>query len=384
MERQTILILGGYGNTGRPLARLLLQESDTQLVLAGRDIAKASRVADELNSVFEGDRVGAARVDASDVTGLRNAFAGVNFVIMASSTTQFTRQVAQAALEARIGYLDIQYSSPKIEFLRSIEPAIKQAGCCFITDGGFHPGLPAFLVRYCAQFFDQLETARVGSVIKEDWRSLEVADSTVDELMQLMNDFDMSIYKAGKWKKASLISTSDFVRMDFGGEFGRQYCAPMLLEEMRALPILFPTLSDTGFYVGSFNWFVDWVIMPVSMVAMKLSPRAAVRPMGRWMHWGLKKFSKPPYGTILQVEAAGKKNGQSKPMQVTISHPDGYLFTAIPVAACMLQYLDGSIAAPGLWLQALVVEPNRFMLDMQRMGITVRTSGGGGDEVEPE
>ena len=377
MEQQTILILGGYGNTGRPLARLLLQESDAQLVLAGRDIAKASRVAEELNSIFDGGRVRAACVDASDVTGLRNTFAGVNFVIMASSTTQFTRQVAQAALETRIGYLDIQYSPQKIGFLRSIESAIKQAGCCFITDGGFHPGLPAFLVRYCAPFFDQLEIARVGSVIKEDWRSLEVADSTVDELMQLMNDFDMSIYKAGKWKKASLISTSDFVRMDFGGEFGRQYCAPMLLEEMRSLPALFPTLSDTGFYVGSFNWFVDWVIMPLSMVAMKLSPRGAVKPMGRWMHWGLKKFSKPPFGTILQVEAAGKKNGQSKPMQVTISHPDGYLFTAIPVAACMLQYLDGSIAAPGLWLQALVVEPTRFMMDMQRMGITIRTVGGG-------
>jgi hypothetical protein len=42
----------------------------------------------------------------------------------------------------------------------------------------------------------------------------------------------------------------------------------------------------------------------------------------------------------------------------------------------MLQYLDGSIAAPGLWLQATVVEPGRFMRDMQRMGITVQTTGG--------
>ena len=264
----------------------------------------------------------------------------------------------------------------KSHILESIESTIEQAGCCFITDGGFHPGLPAFLVRYAAQFFDQLETARVGSVIKEDWKSFEVADSTVDELMELMNDFDMSIYKAGKWKKASMVSTSDFIRMDFGAEFGRQYCAPMLLEEMRSLPVMFPTLSDTGFYVGSFNWFVDWVIMPVAMVAMKLSPHAAVKPMGRWMHWGLKKFSKPPYGTLLQVEATGQKNSLPKKMRITISHPDGYLFTAIPVAACMLQYLDGSITKPGLWLQANTVEPNRFMLDMQRMGITVRTIGG--------
>jgi saccharopine dehydrogenase-like NADP-dependent oxidoreductase len=258
-----------------------------------------------------------------------------------------------------------------------MESAIQQAGCFFITDGGFHPGLPAFLVRYAAQFFDQLETAKVGSVIKEDWKSLEVEDSTVDELIQLINDFEMSIYKGGKWKKASLYSTADFIRMDFGGDFGKQYCAPMLLEEMRTLPEIYPTITETGFYVGSFNWFVDWVIMPTAMVAMKLSPQAALRPMARWMHWGLKTFSKPPYGTLLQVEASGKKNGQPKTVQVAISHQDGYLFTAIPVAACMLQYLDGSITKPGLSWQATVVEPNRFMRDMQRMGIRVLTTGGG-------
>ena len=377
MDNKTIMILGGYGNTGRPLARLLLQESNAQLVLAGRNLEKALGLANELNQVFEGKRVRGACVDASDLVSLRQAFAKVDFVVVASSTTQFTSQVATAALEARIGYLDIQYSTQKIALLRSMTTAIQQAGCCFITDGGFHPGLPAFLVRYVAQFFDQLLSARVGSVIKEDWKSLEVEESTIYELMELMSDFDMSIFKSGKWKKVSLVSTSDYISMDFGGDFRRQFCAPMLLEEMRGLPEMFPTLQDTGFYVGSFNWFTDWVIMPVAMIAMKLWPHAALKPMARWMHWGLKTFSKPPYGTVLKVEATGEKDGQPKTIQVIISHPDGYLFTAIPVAACLLQYLDGSMNRPGLWMQALIVEPKRFMLDMERMGIKVEKIGGG-------
>ena len=71
------------------------------------------------------------------------------------------------------------------------------------------------------------------------------------------------------------------MRMDFGGEFGKQFCAPMMLEEMRALPGMFPDLRETGFYVGSFNWFVDWVIMPLAMIGMKLSPKAALKPMGK-------------------------------------------------------------------------------------------------------
>jgi saccharopine dehydrogenase-like NADP-dependent oxidoreductase len=384
MDSKIILILGGYGNTGGHLARLLLQESNVNLLLAGRSMERANLLASKLNNAYEGNRVRGVYADASNMDSLRQAFTGIDFVVVASSTTQFTPQITAAAIEAKVGYLDMQYSTQKIKLLKSLTNVIQQSGCCFITDGGFHPGLPAFLVRYVAQYFDELQAARVGSVIKENWKSLKIEDSTVYELVELMNDYDMSTFKEGKWKKVGLFSMSDYIRMDFGGEYGKQYCAPMMLDEMRVLPELYRSLKDTGFYVGSFNWFVDWIIMPVTLVMMKIWPHAAKRPMGKWMHWGLNTFSKPPYGTLLKVEAAGQKGGILNKMQVTISHPDGYLFTAIPVAACLLQYLDGSIGKPGLWLQAHIVEPNRFMHDMQRMGISVQTIEGGKDEMEPE
>jgi saccharopine dehydrogenase (NAD+, L-lysine-forming) len=139
MDRNTFLILGGYGTTGLLLARLLLEETELRLCLAGRTVEKAETEAAELNQLFDGDRVTAAYADASDRASLDRLFEDAGFVIVASSTAQYARMVATAALEARIDYLDVQFSAAKIEVLKQMAGEIEGAGCCFITDGGFHP-----------------------------------------------------------------------------------------------------------------------------------------------------------------------------------------------------------------------------------------------------
>lgn len=371
MTRKKLLLLGGYGNTGRHLARLLLQASDADLVIAGRNLSRAEGFAHELNQGYGSPRIFGIAADASNTYSLEQALKDVDLVVVASSTARYTREVANAALAAQVDYLDIQYSTTKITVLKELAGDIQNAGLCFITDGGFHPGLPAALIRYAAHGFDQLEAAIVASVIKQDWASLSLPDDTIVELLEEINDFVPLIFKDGQWIMDGTLTRPAYRSIDFGSVFGKQSCTPMFLEELRSLPTLYPTLDEAGFYVGGFNGFVDWFVLPLAWVCQRFFPDKALTPLSKLMRWGLQTFSKPPFGIILKVEAAGILDGKSITSEIKLSHPDGYLFTAIPVAACLLQYLDRSIRKPGLWTQANLVEPIRLIEDMVKLGVNL-------------
>ena len=375
MAQATIVILGGYGNTGRALARLLLEHTDVVLVLCGRSKDKAQREAAEWNERYPGGRVRGLAADAGDRASLLQAFSGAEVVVAASSTSALVDNVVEAALEAGLDYLDPQYSSAKLKALRAMAPRIEASGCCFVTDAGFHPGLPAVLVRFAASRFETLRRARVGSVIQIDWSRLEIASSTIDELVTEFRDFQSMTYREGHWQSLGWLESFRPLWMTFGHAFGRRYTMPMFLEEMRPLPDMIPGLEDTGFYVGGFNGVVDWVVVPLGMLLLWISPGAGSRAFGRMLGWGLRRFGRPPYGTLLQLEASGVHQGNPAELRVTVYHEDGYVLTAAPMAACLMRMLDGTARRPGLHYQALLVEPERMLTDLQRMGIEVEVHG---------
>jgi hypothetical protein len=369
MSTTTFLILGGYGLAGRELAHFVLQETGARVILAGRSLEKATGACTGLNERFTGERVSARQANAADPASLARAFADVDMVLVASSTVAYTRQVVQAALAAGIDYLDIQYGPERIPVLQSFAAEIERAGLCFITEAGFHPGLPSAMVRYLAPQLDKPESILIGSVINQEG-GLPYT-SAVDELVGQFRDYSADVFVDSHWRKADLSGTRDYLTMDFGPPFGRKPCVPLPLEEMRSVPDMFPSLQRCGFYIAGFNWFSDWVVTPLIMVVLRIWPQRGIGPMGRLLCWSTRAFARPPYGIVLRGEACGQKDGQPAVKTLVVGHNDGYALTAIPVVAYLLQYLDGSARLPGLHMMGHVLDPQRLLRDMQRMGATI-------------
>ena len=143
----------------------------------------------------------------------------------------------------------------------------------------------------------------------------------------------------------------------------------MYMKELELLPGQLPSLRDCGFYVSGFNPVVDTTVLPLGMVVMKVSPDTLGKPYSRLLAWSLRRFSRPPYGTVFQVEAEGEgRPAGAASAGLRVTHPDGYWLTAAAAAACLLQWQDGSLREPGVHLQALAADPARLLRDLQRMG----------------
>jgi saccharopine dehydrogenase (NAD+, L-lysine-forming) len=364
-KNMTMLVLGGYGGTGKVFCRYLLKETSVNVIVAGRRLGKAEELADKLKKQFSSDRISARYADASDVESLRKAFHDIDFVLVAATTTKWAKQIAETALETSIDYLDIYFQQDVYPVLETMKQRIKQAGRCFITQAGFHPGLPAVYVRKGAQYFDRCDKAIIAFAMNA---RIEKAES-VYEIVDAVADYKPEFYQNGKWKIGTY---KDAIKIDYGDRFGVRSSMPLDMVEIKPLPEIFG-LQETGVFTTGFNWFTDYLLFPFMMLSHKIKKGSLRHFWAKMFIFGINKFSSAEEGVVFLLKAEGEKDGQHQKIEIISEHDSAYDFTIIPVIACLKQYFDGSIRKAGLWMMGHIVDPDRLFGDMEKMDVKIQT-----------
>lgn len=366
MSEATIAILGGAGNTGRRLARHLARSGRFDLRLMGRNKASvddaAARIAAETGATLIG-----VRADSGDRAGLLSALSGADLVVSATSATRHAPIVASVALELGIDYFDIHLSSAeKWQALRAIEPDIVRRGLQFVSDGGFHPGLPAVMIRRLAATIDLVE-APVYASFSVDWSRLDFGPDAASDFASELIEMDPSAFRDGAWRR----SWRNGRTFDFGPPHGRQATIAMGIEELRPLPTQLPGLVDTGFYIAGFGPVIDHIVLPAVMLAMQIPPLR--KPAARVFFSALRRFSRHDQWTLLVCDGRGRRDGKPVKAELRVSHEDPYELTAIAAAGCVLELVGGP-RRPGLRPQGLHVDPEVFFANLARMGVGIEDS----------
>jgi saccharopine dehydrogenase (NAD+, L-lysine-forming) len=362
-----ILLAGGYGSAGFQIAKLLCKyQLDIKLTICGRNLEKARLAAERLIELKPDFSIDHIQLDLASTERLDAVLPGYDLLLLATSTIKHVTTIANACLKANTDYYDIQISSiHKLKALQQLKEKIIEKDRCFITDGGFHPGMLSTMVRYAGDKLDQINSAHIYVALKVDWTGMDVTPSTKREFVDELLDYSNQIFQEGQWKKMSLWKTWSY---DFGSEIGQQQCVPMYFPEMHELPAMFPTLKNTGVFITGFNKITDTLVLPFLLVALKVLPKSTHNYLSNLFWWSL-KFCKPPFVTKLIVDASGIKDDRQADYTFSLMEADSYKLTAVPTVATILQYLDRSFRKSGLHFQANFVDSKRFFSEMERMGI---------------
>jgi len=151
------VVLGGYGNFGKLICRALAGEKAIELVVAGRDEAKARATASEVGGEF-------ARIDA-EAADLSARFAdrGAQLVISTAGPFQGADyRVARAAIEAGAHYVDIADGRDFVCGIGALDSQARAAGVLVTSGASSVPALSSAVVDRLAQDFASLEAIDIG------------------------------------------------------------------------------------------------------------------------------------------------------------------------------------------------------------------------------
>jgi len=288
-----------------------------------------------------------------------------DLLVNATADGAHNASLIQACLEHQADYIDMQMTNELLHPSPELQEKIEHAGCCFVIQAGFHPGVIATLVRFAAQQMNTMDSAIVGSAIRD--RAGLAFTSGVTELVESFRDYKSEMYKDGRWQK---LKYADYPSIEFGHSFGDLRAYPVEMPELRLLPGLLPDLKDIGFFVAGFNWFADYLVTPLAMLGSRIAPRATTATLGRLLSWSTKKFAKPPYGTIVQVDAHGQSDGKPVRFRLSLFNEDAYVLTAVPTVAMIKQILQKRIQ-PGIHLMGLSCDPAELLCDIERAEIPI-------------
>ncbi|MCC7285727.1 MAG: saccharopine dehydrogenase NADP-binding domain-containing protein, partial [Burkholderiaceae bacterium] len=144
------LIVGGYGNFGARIARALARHDGIELLIAGRDAARAAALAASL-----GPDARAHALDVNDESQLAAALRGIGLLIHTAGPFQTQ---GYGVARAGVHYIDLADGRRFVcDFAAALDDAFRSANRCAITGASTVPALSSAVVDHLAHGWRALD-----------------------------------------------------------------------------------------------------------------------------------------------------------------------------------------------------------------------------------
>jgi len=240
-SRTRVLLLGAYGFFGSRIAARLARNPRVQLILAGRDLAKATALAYQLGLTAESAR----RVDAGDPRlGLLLRKLGVNVLIHTAGPFQGQDyHVARAAIDARCHYLDLADGRQFVSGMAQLDAAARAAQVAVVTGVSSLPALSCAVVDRYRESFSRLDAVRIGissGALVPGIATVRAVFGYVGQPIQMLED--------GKW--IDVPGWLDRQTHEFPRPLGRRLLGACDVPDLSLMPRRYAGLRTMTFHAG--------------------------------------------------------------------------------------------------------------------------------------
>lgn len=382
------VVVGGAGAMGRITVRDLVETCTPrdQIVIADYDLKKARALSDSYND----SRVSAVFVDVKNVAQTSKTLQGA-FAVINSAQYQLNLLVMEAALAAKVHYLDLgglfHVTRQQLEF----DDRFKRIGRTAILGMGAAPGITNVLARFAAEQLDTVREihARIGSMDKTKYEP-KPALAVSYSLKTILEEFsyEPAIFTKGEFKFIKPMSGDTPHR--FPAPIGLRRPMYTIHSEVATLPLSFKDkgVQEVTFKIAFDDEFVDRVRFlrdlglashePVQVGDVQVAPIDIVNRVA------MSQPPSKPVGPIRQYEVVRAiVKGTRKRKKITIvvdCHTSGMpkwgvgldVNTGSPPAIVAQMLANGEITVTGAIPAELAVPAEPFFKHLKKRRLLVK------------
>jgi len=355
----TFGIVGGYGSTGSAVAAELLKSTGGEILLGGRDRAKATSLASKL-----GARVSAAQLDVFDARSLDEFCTRCSIIInCAGPVHNLQDRVAQAAFRAQSHYVDVAGMTFVKEGMLPRAKEIADAGLCFVVSAGWMPGLselvPCYAYAMGRSRMDSLHSLNIYFGDSGEWSHNALRDAFW--LIRRAGVAAPGYFHNGEWTKTKWsLATST---ADLGEPIGTRRFGLFSIPELDEIA---RRVKDCDVYVNSYVPDFQTTVAAILIALFPLPESLGLRIL-RYMY----RRVRLPVDGFAAAQVLGWSQGHKCSFTAQIVYRDrhDYWINGLVPALVARMISEGSSVRRGVHFLAQAVEPIQFMAELKKAGV---------------
>jgi hypothetical protein len=338
--REPVLVVGGSGAFGGRLVDGLIATSDFDVIVAGRDLARA-----KARATACGARATALRVDSATVTAQMLTETGAFVVVDAAGPFQGADyRLARAAIAAGMHYVDLADARDFVAEFGALDAVAQAAGVVALTGASSTPALSHAVLDRLTQGWRQVDAVEIA--ISPGNRNSPRGLSVIRAILSYAGK-PVRVFAGGTWTAQP--GWGRPIRRELPG-LGKRWLSLCETPDLDLVPARFSPRDAALFRAG-----LELSVMHIGLYVASLLVRARLlrslipfASLFRWMAERLKSFGADRGGMLVEVigvDAAGDPVRSA--WSLVAEGGDGPMVPTLPALAAIRVLGDGSLSEPG-------------------------------------